>query len=150
MAHRGRRIRIQLPCAFAVIRRPHRHVAGEIRGEYPFVVGAESRADGDVTVETEAAHLAAISVPQHYREVAPARDQLSVVRVTHAKHAGAMCTPAFHLPAFLRQFAGAQLNTTDADEKLSKAIDGITGATLSVDAMRRMAQAALVVNRVAS
>lgn len=47
------------------------------------------------------------------------------------------------LPAFLRQFIDATLD----NDKLSKKIDGITGATLSVDAMRRMAQAALVLNQ---
>ncbi|MDB6061687.1 MAG: FMN-binding protein [Verrucomicrobiaceae bacterium] len=51
-----------------------------------------------------------------------------------------------HLPAFLRQFIGAQL---DGDH-LSRKIDGITGATLSVNAMQRMAQAALVLNQAAS
>jgi hypothetical protein len=51
-----------------------------------------------------------------------------------------------HLPAFLRQFIDATL----AGDKLSTKIDGITGATLSVDAMRRMAQAALLLNRIAS
>lgn len=50
-----------------------------------------------------------------------------------------------HLPAFLQQFVGARL----AGDRLSKHIDGITGATLSVGAMRRMAQAALVLNRLA-
>jgi hypothetical protein len=50
-----------------------------------------------------------------------------------------------HLPAFLRQFIDAHLD----GERLSKNIDGITGATLSVDAMRRMAQAALVLNQLA-
>jgi hypothetical protein len=50
-----------------------------------------------------------------------------------------------HLPAFLRQFIGAHLD----GERLSNKIDGITGATLSVDAMRRMAQAALVLNQLA-
>ena len=54
------------------------------------------------------------------------------------------------LPAFLRQFVGAQLDdTNNAGNKLSKNIDGITGATLSVDAMRKMARAALVLNRLA-
>lgn len=50
-----------------------------------------------------------------------------------------------HLPAFLRQFTDAKLD----GEKLSKNIDGITGATLSVDAMRKMARAALVLNQLA-
>ena len=55
-----------------------------------------------------------------------------------------------HLPAFLRQFVDARLEGDGTDgEKLSKNIDGITGATLSVNAMRRMAQAALVLNRLA-
>lgn len=47
------------------------------------------------------------------------------------------------LAAFLRQFIDATFDGT----KLSKKIDGITGATLSVDAMRRMAQTALVLNQ---
>ena len=47
-------------------------------------------------------------------------------------------------PAFLKQFEGAQL----ADKRrLSKRIDGITGATLSVWAMERMARAALYFHR---
>jgi hypothetical protein len=50
-----------------------------------------------------------------------------------------------HLPAFLRQFVGAHID----GEHLSNKIDGITGATLSVDAMRRMAQAALILNQLA-
>ncbi len=54
-----------------------------------------------------------------------------------------------HLLAFLRQFVDAQLEKNNDGEKLSKNIDGITGATLSVDAMRRMAQAALVLNQLA-
>jgi hypothetical protein len=55
-----------------------------------------------------------------------------------------------HLPAFLRQFIGAQLDDNVADgNKLSKDIEGITGATMSVDAMRRMARAALLLNRLA-
>ena len=47
-------------------------------------------------------------------------------------------------PAFLKQFEGAQL----ADKRrLSKRIDGIAGATLSVWAMERMARAALYFHR---
>ncbi len=47
-------------------------------------------------------------------------------------------------PAFLKQFEGAQL----ADKRrLSKPIDGIAGATLSVWAMERMARAALYFHR---
>ncbi len=45
-------------------------------------------------------------------------------------------------PSFLRQFIGARL----LDGKLSKPIDGISGATLSVQSMERMARAALVLN----
>lgn len=46
-------------------------------------------------------------------------------------------------PFFTRQFQGAFL----ADEKqLDKKIDGISGATLSVDAMRRMAKLALLLD----
>jgi len=50
-----------------------------------------------------------------------------------------------HLPAFLRQFVGAHLD----GERLSNKIDGITGATMSVDAMQRMARAALILNQLA-
>lgn len=50
------------------------------------------------------------------------------------------------LPAFLRQFFGGGLN--DANH-LDVEIDGITGATLSVRAMQRMAEAALALNRIA-
>jgi len=50
-----------------------------------------------------------------------------------------------HLPAFLRQFIGSGLD----GERLSNKIDGITGATLSVNAMQRMARAALVLNQLA-
>lgn len=50
-----------------------------------------------------------------------------------------------HLPAFLHQFDNATLEV----DKLSKKIDVISGASLSVDAMWRMAQAALVLNRLA-
>lgn len=50
-----------------------------------------------------------------------------------------------HLPAFLRQFTGAHLD----GEHLSNKIDGITGATMSVDAMQRMARAALVLDQLA-
>ena len=47
-------------------------------------------------------------------------------------------------PAFLKQFDGVQL----ADkQRLSKRIDGITGATLSVWAMERMARTALYFHR---
>lgn len=48
-----------------------------------------------------------------------------------------------HFPAFLQQFAGARLN----DGKLSQDIDGITGATLSVRALERMAKEALYLDR---
>ena len=54
-----------------------------------------------------------------------------------------------HLPAFLRQFIDAQLDKKSDGDKLSKNIDGITGATMSVDAMRKMARAALVLNQLA-
>lgn len=50
-----------------------------------------------------------------------------------------------HLPSFLKQFIGGTLQ----GDGLSSRIDGITGATLSVDAMRRMACAALLLNRLA-
>ena len=47
-------------------------------------------------------------------------------------------------PFFTRQFDGAQLAD---DDQLSRKIDGISGATLSVDAMRRMAELALLLDR---
>jgi hypothetical protein len=47
-------------------------------------------------------------------------------------------------PAFLKQFEGAQLAEK---QRLSKRIDGISGATLSVWAMERMARAALYFHR---
>ena len=43
-------------------------------------------------------------------------------------------------PAFLKQYEGAAL---DADQQLDRSIDGISGATLSVRAMGRMARLAL-------
>ncbi len=43
-------------------------------------------------------------------------------------------------PAFLKQFQGAQLQ---ADDHLNQHVDGISGATLSVNAMVRMARLAL-------
>ncbi len=49
-------------------------------------------------------------------------------------------------PAFLRQFQGAALS---ADNRLDKNIDGISGATLSVHAMERMARVALYFDQVA-
>lgn len=50
-----------------------------------------------------------------------------------------------HFPSFLQQFAGARLE----GRALSKPIDGISGATLSVAAMSRMARTALLLDRVA-
>ena len=47
-------------------------------------------------------------------------------------------------PAFLKQFDGAQLSD---NKRLSKRIDGIAGATLSVWAMERMARTALYFHR---
>jgi len=47
-------------------------------------------------------------------------------------------------PAFLRQYTGAALTERG---RLSKDIDGIVGATLSVNAMERMARAALYLDR---
>ena len=47
-------------------------------------------------------------------------------------------------PAFLKQFDGAQLSD---QRRLSKRIDGIAGATLSVWAMERMARTALFLHR---
>lgn len=51
-----------------------------------------------------------------------------------------------HLPAFLRQFIGNYLD----NDRLSNKIDGITGATLSVRAMQRMAHAALLLDQLAT
>jgi hypothetical protein len=48
-------------------------------------------------------------------------------------------------PSFLQQFVGARLT----GDKLSKEIDGISGATLSVHSMDRMARAALLLNTLA-
>jgi hypothetical protein len=45
-----------------------------------------------------------------------------------------------HYPAFLKQYDGAQL---DQDYFLDRSIDGISGATLSVRSMSRMARLAL-------
>lgn len=50
-----------------------------------------------------------------------------------------------HYPSFLRQFGGTHLK----DDQLAPGIDGISGATLSVEAMRRMARAALTVDALA-
>lgn len=47
-------------------------------------------------------------------------------------------------PAFLKQFQGAQLQ---ADDHLNQPVDGISGATLSVNAMVRMARLALYFDR---
>ncbi len=47
------------------------------------------------------------------------------------------------LPAFTRQFIDVDLT---ADRQLDRHIDGITGATLSVRAMKKMARAALVLD----
>lgn len=46
-------------------------------------------------------------------------------------------------PVFLKQYIGAQLNGSDM---LSHNIDGISGATLSVSAMNRMARVALLMD----
>ena len=48
------------------------------------------------------------------------------------------------LPAFTRQFGGAGLGP---DRRLDRSIDGVTGATLSVRAMKRMARLALYLDR---
>ncbi len=45
-------------------------------------------------------------------------------------------------PSFLKQFAGQRLETG----RLAPDVDGISGATLSVEAMRRMARAALILD----
>ncbi|HNV88539.1 MAG TPA: FMN-binding protein [Methylotenera sp.] len=47
-------------------------------------------------------------------------------------------------PAFLKQFQGAQLQV---DDHLNQPVDGISGATLSVNAMVRMARLALYFDR---
>ena len=47
-----------------------------------------------------------------------------------------------HYPSFLKQFDGAHLK----GDQLEPGIDGVSGATLSVDAMRRMARAALTLD----
>lgn len=47
-------------------------------------------------------------------------------------------------PAFLKQYEGASLM---ADDRLDRSIDGISGATLSVRAMERMARLALYFDR---
>jgi hypothetical protein len=48
-------------------------------------------------------------------------------------------------PSFLQQFVGAAL----VNDRLSKSIDGISGATLSVQSMQRMARAALALDALA-
>lgn len=48
-------------------------------------------------------------------------------------------------PAFLKQYQGAELQP---DNYLNRSIDGISGATLSVNAMNRMARLALYFDRV--
>jgi len=50
-----------------------------------------------------------------------------------------------HISAFLKQFVGLHI----VDDKLDGRVDGITGATLSVNAMKNMAHAALLLNRLA-
>ena len=47
-----------------------------------------------------------------------------------------------HLPAFLKQFVGGQLN----GNALTTRVDGIAGATLSVNAMTKMAKVALLLD----
>jgi hypothetical protein len=47
-------------------------------------------------------------------------------------------------PSFLKQFAGAGL---DKGDRLDRGIDGVSGATLSVHAMERMARLALYFDR---
>ncbi len=48
-------------------------------------------------------------------------------------------------PSFLQQFVGSRLQ----DGRLNRSIDGISGATLSVHSMERMARAALVLDSLA-
>ena len=55
-----------------------------------------------------------------------------------------------HLPAFLAQFINTHLTDEQKADQLSNKIDGITGATLSVDAMKRMARAALTLDALTS
>jgi len=50
-------------------------------------------------------------------------------------------------PAFLKQFSGVSLSTGNS---LDRKIDGITGATLSVHAMERMARTALYFDKLSS
>jgi hypothetical protein len=50
-----------------------------------------------------------------------------------------------HYPSFLQQFVGSTL----LDGRLTRSIDGISGATLSVRSMERMARAALVLDTLA-
>ena len=50
-----------------------------------------------------------------------------------------------HYPSFLQQFVGSTL----LDGRLTRSIDGISGATLSVHSMERMARAALVLDTLA-
>lgn len=69
-------------------------------------------------------------------------DRIEEARVLIYREARGM---EVHLPGFLRQFTGAKLD----DDKLSSTIDGISGATLSVRAMDRMARAALALNQLA-
>ena len=67
-----------------------------------------------------------------------ARAQVLVYRETRGME--------IHLPAFLQQFNGNKLE----DSKLTRKIDGIAGATMSVNAMVKMAQLALLLNTKAS
>ncbi|MFT7558872.1 MAG: hypothetical protein ACI93R_000775 [Flavobacteriales bacterium] len=48
---------------------------------------------------------------------------------------------------FQKQFLGAQLNQSKKTPRLSQSIDGITGATLSVNAMKKIAKVALYLDR---
>lgn len=48
-------------------------------------------------------------------------------------------------PAFLKQYQGAELQ---ADSYINRNIDGVSGATLSVNAMNRMARLALYFDRI--
>ena len=50
-------------------------------------------------------------------------------------------------PAFTRQFEGARLREGREAEALDQRIDGISGATLSVSALKRLAALALVFHR---
>lgn len=67
-------------------------------------------------------------------------DQISRAQVLVYRETRGM---EIHLPGFLKQFTGRHLDANKLDHK----IDGIAGATLSVNAMVKMAQVALLLNQ---